>query len=394
MRNPKRVIALAGIPALVAISLSAAAILPASAASFGHGPQGIGPSTGRFLPRSADPSGAVNLGASFTLPLISGAAKVTEIPVLAYHEMNNGCLPSATDPTGDSDPVCNSGDPEDVSTAQFTAEMAYMSAQGYHTITLAQYNNWLSNPGTSLPAKPFLITADNGISNFLEGAQPILLADHFQATAFIVTGFADGAGPGNPVNTTGTGGICEPDLTVAGVSYDVQPGCGTDNYWWDETWAGLKALNPAVYSFALESGPSGHFLQTYNATCQMFDACMIPGETDAQYQARVIKETMTGLMTLNQELPGRVNDDSWVVPYSDLGYAQCAQSNCTPQAYNGPAGWLSAAAGHAFESVFVEDAFRNGIQNERFRYDVKASDTEANFEASITSYAAAGSFSR
>ena len=311
---------------------------------------------------------------------------VTNIPVLAYHEMNNGCAATSL--------VCDSADPEDISTTQFTNEMAYMVAQGYHTVTIAQYEAWLANPNAALPAKPFLITVDNGIGNFLQGAQPILLADNYVATAALVTGFANGAGPGNPINTTGTGGICAPLYVVGTVSYNVQPGCGVDNYWWDETWAGLQALNPAVYNFIMEAGPSGHFVQTYDPNCQMFDACMIPGETVAQYEARVINEATTGESTLAAELPGEVNTGAWVAPYSDLGYGQCAQSDCTPQSYDGPAGWLSATAGASFQAVFVEDAFRNGIQNERFRFDVNAADSESYFETTLAAFIAAGDFNR
>ena len=39
-------------------------------------------------------------------------ATASAVPVLVYHEMNNGCSPTA--------PVCKAGDPETVSTAQFT----------------------------------------------------------------------------------------------------------------------------------------------------------------------------------------------------------------------------------------------------------------------------------
>ena len=84
-------------------------------------------------------------------------------------------------------------DPETVSTAQFTAEMAYLARAGYHTVTMAQYIAWLGNGKTELPVKPILITADNGIFSFLDGAQEILARDGFTATAALVTGFADAA---------------------------------------------------------------------------------------------------------------------------------------------------------------------------------------------------------
>lgn len=299
----------------------------------------------------------------------------SNIPVLVYHEMNNGCQPT--------DKVCNNNkDPETVSTTQFTNEMTYLVNNGYHTITLAKYDDWLANSKMLLPSKPILLTADNGIGNLLTGAQPILHHDGFVMTAFLVTGFAEGAV-----------GKCAPSTVVKGVKYDVQPGCGPDNKNWDLTWKQIHALDSSVYNFALEAGPSGHFVQTYDGTkCQMFDTCVIPGESHRQYEDRVEKELSTGLTDLHQELGSRFNSDGWVVPYSDLGYPQCTQSSCTPQECNGPHGWLITYAQHRFKAVFVEDAFRNGIQGERFRDDINGWMTESDFQQSLLSFTRAGDF--
>jgi hypothetical protein len=304
------------------------------------------------------------------------SATATAVPVLVYHEMNNGCAPTAL--------TCVASDPETVSTAQFTAEMNYLLKAGYHSISLAQYDAWLKNARTKLPSKPVLITADNGIGNFLEGAQPVLARDGFTATAFLVSGFAYGAS-----------GTCEPPLTVAGKQYNVQPGCGPDNKNWDLTWPQLRALSPAVWSFALEAGLSGHFVQDYDgARCQMFDACEIPGESATAYQARVGAENAAGLRALTSELPGRVTAGGWVVPYSDLGYQRCAADDCTPQPSTGPAHWLVHYASAHFTAVFVEDAVRNGTAHERFRFDVNGQDTQAYFERTLAAFTAAGDFSR
>jgi hypothetical protein len=300
----------------------------------------------------------------------------SSVPVLVYHEMNNGCAPSA--------PVCVANDPETVSTAQFTSEMAYLVSAGYHTVTLPQYTAWLKNAKTKLPSKPVLITADNGIGSFLEGAQPVLRHDGFTATAFLVSGFADGAS-----------GNCAPLTTSGSTSYDVQPGCPAANRNWDLTWAQLRALNPAVWSFALEAGPSGHFVQDYDdPSCQMFDACKLPSETDAAYEARVRAENATGLRELTAQLPGRTDTAAWVVPYSDLGYTRCAQDDCTPQPSTGPRSWLVHYASAQFTAVFVEDAFRNGIAHERFRFDVNGKDTEKYFQQTLAAFTAAGDFRR
>jgi hypothetical protein len=303
-----------------------------------------------------------------------GTATARAVPVLVYHEMDNGCKSSAA--------TCKEPDPETVSTAQFTAEMAWLVHAGYHSVTLTQYLQWLGNPDTKLPAKPVLITGDNGIGNFLQRAQPILERDHFTATAFLVTGFADGAA-----------GACAPKYTVAGHSYDVQPGCDKDNLGWDLTWAQLKALSPQVWEFSEEAGLAGHYVQTYDGTkCQMYDACVMPGETTAEYETRVADELALGITTLNRELPGRVVDGGWVVPYSDLGYKRCAQSECTPQPYTGPKNWLAEYAESHFRAVFVEDAYRNGTGHERFRFDIHGQDTLTYFTETLAAFTAAGDF--
>jgi hypothetical protein len=287
-----------------------------------------------------------------------------QIPVLVYHEMNNGCKASAV--------ICKSPDYETVSSAQFQQEMQWVYSQGYHTVTLPQYLAWLSNPHMLLPSKPFFITVDNGIGNFLQGAEPTLYHFRFKATAFLITGFAYGAD-----------GICEPPLEVDHKSYDVQPGCYKLNVGWDLTWAEIKTLSPAVYGFGIEAGESGHFVQTYNPECYAFAACKIPGETTAEYEGRVEREISKGVTVLRQQLGPRFDADGWVVPYSDLGYFCSRIAGCAYEHHTGPAGWLTGWAGSHFQAVFVQDAYRNGIRNERYRFEVHALDTIKEFATGI-----------
>lgn len=293
------------------------------------------------------------------------------IPVIVYHEMDNGCKATAA--------VCKSADPESVSMAQFTAEMAWLVRAGYHSVTMAQYLAWLGNGRTLLPVRPVLITADNGIFAFLNGAQEILARDGFTAVAALVTGFADAAS-----------GYCVRKIGTAAV----QPGCPQANRYWDATWKQLAALDPHVWQFIMEAGPSGHYVQDYDATCQVFDTCLLPGETAAQYETRVRAELDGGEAELAAKLPGQVNSAAWVVPYSDLGYKRCRQSDCTPQPSDGPRGWLAGYAASRFAAVFVEDADRNGIDRERFRFDVNGDDTLSYFAKTLARFIRAGDFNR
>jgi hypothetical protein len=287
-----------------------------------------------------------------------------QVPVLVYHEMNNDCPASAS--------VCHSHDYESVSAAQFTAEMAWMYQQGYHTITLPQYLGWLAGENVKLPSKPFLITVDNGIGDFLEDAQPILYHYRYTATAFIVTGFADGAAKN-----------CGP--RIDGVN--VQPECPSGDIGWDLTWPQLKTLSPDVYSFGLEAGADGHYQQDYNKNCFAFDACELPGETSAAYETRVRAENSDGIAELTSELGTRFDSHAWVVPYSDLGYT-CEKGSCAYENHTGPGDWLVSYAATTFNAVFVQDPYRNGVRDERFRYEIHALDTLADFTSAVNHYTA------
>jgi hypothetical protein len=294
---------------------------------------------------------------------------VKSIPVLDWHELDNGCDSSV--------PVCNAPDPESVSTAQLSAELTYLKAHGYHTVTPAQYLAWIKGTRVSLPSNPILLIADNGIENFLAGAQAILAQDGFTMAVAVISGFADGAS-----------GVCpEPAY---------EPGCPADNQLgnWDATWSQLQALPSSVYKFILESGTAGHFVQNYDPNCQAFYACMIPGESVAAYESRVASDLSAGQREIVSRLGSRFTSGLWVVPYSDAGYQACTDSGCTPQPSDGPAGWLSGWAASTFPVAFVEDSFRNGVQNERFRIDIQGWMTESQFESLLTAHLAAGDFAR
>jgi hypothetical protein len=290
------------------------------------------------------------------------------IPVFDWHELNNGCDPTV--------PVCNANDPESVSTAQLTAELGYLKAQGYQTITPLQYEQWTAGMNPRLPAKPVFLVDDNGIENFLAGAQPVLASDGFTMAVAVITGFADGSG-----------GVCSDPA--------FQPGCPVANEFWDATWAQLRALSPSVYSFIIESGAAGHFVQTYDPTCTAFYACMVAHETAFQYENRVANELAQGEKEIVNKIDAaRFTAGMWVVPYSDDGYPGCSGNACTPQPYDGPAGWLPAWTASRYKVAFVEDAFRNGIQNERYRIDVQGWMTESEFETMLNQNLTSGYFTR
>ena len=136
-------------------------------------------------------------------------------------------------------------------------------------------------------------------------------------------------------------------------------------------------------------------MQTYDPTCTAFYACMVAHETACQYENRVANELAQGEKEIVNKLDAaRFTPGLWVVPYSDDGYPGCTGNACTPQPYDGPAGWLPAWTASRYNVAFVEDAFRNGIQNERFRIDVQGWMTESEFETMLNQNLASGYFTR
>lgn len=93
---------------------------------------------------------------------------VSDIPILNYHKIDylNHAL--------------------SISPQEFEEQMAYLHDNGYHTITPDQLMNYL-NRGKKLPAKPIMITFDDGYLDNYMNAYPILKKYGFTATIFLVT---------------------------------------------------------------------------------------------------------------------------------------------------------------------------------------------------------------
>jgi peptidoglycan/xylan/chitin deacetylase (PgdA/CDA1 family) len=99
------------------------------------------------------------------LPAYTGA-----VPVLAYHGIN-----------GDDDGYS-------VSQRTFAAQMEMLKLAGFQTISIAQYNAFQHGDSAGLPARPILVTFDDGRFDSYRGADKILERDGFRATMFVITG--------------------------------------------------------------------------------------------------------------------------------------------------------------------------------------------------------------
>ena len=79
-----------------------------------------------------------------------------------------------------------------ISRTNFAEQMRALSAAGYHAITTAQLAEYLHSANPSLlPARPVLITFDDGREDAMLQADPILKATGMKATMFVI-----GADPG------------------------------------------------------------------------------------------------------------------------------------------------------------------------------------------------------
>ena len=76
---------------------------------------------------------------------------------------------------------------------QFEAQMAYLQDKGYHSISLEQLYQ-ATYKGGGLPAKPFVITLDDGYVDNYTTAFPIMKKYGFTATVFMITSYINGEG--------------------------------------------------------------------------------------------------------------------------------------------------------------------------------------------------------
>lgn len=76
-----------------------------------------------------------------------------------------------------------------IAVAEFDQQMAWLQEQGYTGITTGELGSWLAGEGT-LPAKPVLITFDDGYESNYVYAFPILQQYRMKATIFMISGLA------------------------------------------------------------------------------------------------------------------------------------------------------------------------------------------------------------
>jgi len=273
------------------------------------------------------------------------ARKVSRIPVLAWHQVAGGhattpALDVIWDYNRDCSPaaaVCDApGNDETVSLAQLDAQLGWLKAQGWQSVTAAQYTAWAAGKPVPLPAKPVLLTVDDGTLNSYVGVTAVLARYGFSMVTFIVTQFADGA------------------------TANLEPYVG-----WNASWDQLLSLPEEQWSFAFHAGAHGHNIAfPDNAACQYYYPCQLPSETVSDYRSRVAGEIAAGRAVASARLGTRMNDVMWAVPWGDLG-------NQGLPATGDARTWLAPWAATQFPVIFIQDPARNGHLNERYRLVVQ-----------------------
>ena len=292
------------------------------------------------------------------------------VPVLNYH--------------GIIGPLDENPDEYDQTSAEAAQQLAYLQAHGYQSITLEQYETWLTIG--ALPAgitKPVLITVDDGLTDEL--AWDSLLQQYgFTAVLFVVTGYADNTTPGAN-DPTGNMSWSQIQTLAANGRWEI-------------------AFHTGEYGHGDYSDPTstidlgGGQTLSYASTCWTYYTCLgnvttgttTVAETPAQFETQIADEINAGVTELKQEVPS-ASLLAWACPWNACG-------QWTTQ-YNDPSGtvqaWLPGYLASQFPIVFTQtDPNVYGLasgtvgsltgENRRYRFEVLTTTTLADFAAALT----------
>lgn len=115
--------------------------------------------------------------ADVVIPTAPLSGPVAHVPILMYHYIRNN--PRSWDRLG-----FNLSVPPEV----FGRQLDLLRMAGFHTISMGQLMDAIEH-GAPLPSHPVVLTFDDGYEDFASAAMPLLLAHHFTATDYVVSGF-------------------------------------------------------------------------------------------------------------------------------------------------------------------------------------------------------------
>lgn len=109
------------------------------------------------------------------LPPLTAVQKTIQVPILMYHHVSKPETQSALD-------VSLAVEPE-----IFKQQLAYLKKQGYHSVTFNQLFSALYYDAP-LPAKPIILTFDDGYDDAYKNVYPMLKEQGFSGMFYIITG--------------------------------------------------------------------------------------------------------------------------------------------------------------------------------------------------------------
>lgn len=134
--------------------------------------------------------GAVVRSDMTTAAAAAAAAPPSQVPILCYHYIRGGSDPLRLLRVFGyvvlSLPLLDDSELWTTGAGNFERQMEYLQANGYHTVSLYDLNEWQVGR-RELPPKPIVITFDDGDVSAYEHAFPILERRGMRATIFVVT---------------------------------------------------------------------------------------------------------------------------------------------------------------------------------------------------------------
>jgi hypothetical protein len=165
--------------AMAAVSLGQAATLR-DAAPVRTQPAASTMSAPRRAPRPVPaPAPAPAARPSVRVAIVPPGRPSVRVPILMYHYIRVV-----------QDPRDRLGFNLSVTPSDFSQQMDWLDQNGYHPIDLADLRGYLLGHG-SLPAKPIVLTFDDGYRDMYTTAFPILRGHHFKAVSYVVSGFVN-----------------------------------------------------------------------------------------------------------------------------------------------------------------------------------------------------------
>jgi peptidoglycan/xylan/chitin deacetylase (PgdA/CDA1 family) len=134
----------------------------------------------RPSPEPSSPASSDGIALAQAGRVIPAGRPAVHVPILMYHYIR-------VNP----EPRDHLGFNLSVAPADFSAQMAFLAAHGFHPINMRDLRDYFL-AHRALPSKPVIITLDDGYHDLYTAAYPVLKEHHFKAVAYIISGFLGG----------------------------------------------------------------------------------------------------------------------------------------------------------------------------------------------------------